>query len=125
MRLNLSDAVDDIAPLAPPPCFHNRESWLQYLKSAQLCKTAVRLAWDKQAKQWLLTAFKKKAGGGTRTDTAASSAGGDTARPDAGKTNVAQMVPGSLRPLWRSTRGAGRQPHRVSPLRSLETPSRG
>lgn len=34
MRLNLSDAVDDLAPLEPPPCFHNRESWLQYLKSA-------------------------------------------------------------------------------------------
>lgn len=34
MRLNLSDAVDDLAPLEQPPCFHNRESWLQYLKSA-------------------------------------------------------------------------------------------
>lgn len=34
MRLNLSDAVDDLAPLDPPPCFHNRESWNLYLKSA-------------------------------------------------------------------------------------------
>lgn len=34
MRLNLSDAVDDLAPIDPPPCFYNRESWKLYLKSA-------------------------------------------------------------------------------------------
>ena len=33
MRLNLSDAVDDLAP-PPPPCFFNRGSWIAYLKSA-------------------------------------------------------------------------------------------
>ena len=33
MRLNLSDAVDDLAP-PPPPCFFNRVSWIAYLKSA-------------------------------------------------------------------------------------------
>lgn len=33
MRLNLSDAVDDLA-LPPPPCFFNRSSWMLYLKSA-------------------------------------------------------------------------------------------
>ena len=33
MRLNLSDAVDDLAP-PPPPCFFNRASWIAYLKSA-------------------------------------------------------------------------------------------
>jgi hypothetical protein len=33
-RLNLSDAVDDLAPLQPPPCFHNRSLWIQYLRSA-------------------------------------------------------------------------------------------
>lgn len=32
-RLNLSDAVDDLAP-PPPPCFLNRTSWREYLKSA-------------------------------------------------------------------------------------------
>lgn len=32
-RINLSDAVDDLAP-APPPCFLNRISWREYLKSA-------------------------------------------------------------------------------------------
>lgn len=32
-RLNLSDAVDDLAP-APPPCFQNRTGWREYLKSA-------------------------------------------------------------------------------------------
>lgn len=32
-RLNLNDAVDDLAPLAPP-CFTNRLEWVQYLKSA-------------------------------------------------------------------------------------------
>lgn len=32
-RLNLADAVDDLAP-PPPPCFHNRAGWLAYLKSA-------------------------------------------------------------------------------------------
>ncbi len=33
MRLNLSDAVDDLAP-PPPPCFFNRGSWIACLKSA-------------------------------------------------------------------------------------------
>jgi len=31
-RLNLSDAVDDLAP-PPPPCWPDRTSWLEYLKS--------------------------------------------------------------------------------------------
>lgn len=33
IRLNLSDAVDDLAP-PPPPCFLNRTAWMEYLKSA-------------------------------------------------------------------------------------------
>lgn len=32
-RINLSDAVDDMAP-PPPPCFLNRSIWVEYLKSA-------------------------------------------------------------------------------------------
>lgn len=32
-RINLSDAVDDLAP-PPPPCFLNRTAWREYLKSA-------------------------------------------------------------------------------------------
>lgn len=32
-RLNLDDAVDDLAP-SPPPCFENRYIWRDYLKSA-------------------------------------------------------------------------------------------
>lgn len=32
-RLNLSDAVDDLAP-PQPPCFLNRMAWIEYLKSA-------------------------------------------------------------------------------------------
>ena len=32
--LNLTDAVADLAPLDPPPCFHNRQSWREYLASA-------------------------------------------------------------------------------------------
>lgn len=32
-RLNLVDAVEDLAP-PPPPCFLNRTSWREYLKSA-------------------------------------------------------------------------------------------
>ena len=32
-RINLKDAVDDLAP-PPPPCFFNRGSWMQYLQSA-------------------------------------------------------------------------------------------
>ena len=32
-RINLSDAVDDLAP-APPPCFLNKQHWIGYLKSA-------------------------------------------------------------------------------------------
>lgn len=32
-RLNLSDAVDDLAP-SPPPCFENRHIWRDYLKSS-------------------------------------------------------------------------------------------
>lgn len=31
-RLNLSDAIDDLAP-PPPPCFLNRAEWTEYLKS--------------------------------------------------------------------------------------------
>lgn len=31
-RLNLSDAVDDLAP-AMPPCFFNRMEWIEYLKA--------------------------------------------------------------------------------------------
>lgn len=33
IRINLKDAVDDLAP-PPPPCFYNRSSWMQYLQSA-------------------------------------------------------------------------------------------
>ena len=32
-RINLKDAVDDLAP-PPPRCFFNRGSWMQYLQSA-------------------------------------------------------------------------------------------
>lgn len=32
-RLNLADTVEDLAP-PPPPCFLNRASWREYLKSA-------------------------------------------------------------------------------------------
>jgi hypothetical protein len=32
-RLNLSDAVEDLMP-AQPPCYQNRYSWREYLKSA-------------------------------------------------------------------------------------------
>ena len=32
-RINLKDAVDDLAP-PPPSCFFNRVSWMQYLQSA-------------------------------------------------------------------------------------------
>ena len=32
-RINLKDAVDDLAP-PPPPCFFNRSGWMQYLQSA-------------------------------------------------------------------------------------------
>jgi hypothetical protein len=31
-RLNLADAINDLAPL-PPPCFLNRLEWVEYLKS--------------------------------------------------------------------------------------------
>lgn len=32
-RLNLNDAIDDLAP-PPPPCFLNRLEWVEYLKAA-------------------------------------------------------------------------------------------
>ena len=32
-RINLVDAVLDVAP-PPPPCFLNRQSWIEYLQSA-------------------------------------------------------------------------------------------
>lgn len=32
-RLNLTDAVNDLAP-PPPPCFLNRLHWMEYLQSA-------------------------------------------------------------------------------------------
>lgn len=31
-RINLADAIDDLAP-EPPPCFLNHLEWVQYLKS--------------------------------------------------------------------------------------------
>ncbi len=31
-RINLNDAIDDLAP-QPPPCFLNRMEWMEYLKS--------------------------------------------------------------------------------------------
>lgn len=54
-------------------------------------KAAVRLEWDGKAKSWLLTAFqKKRAGGDTRTDTAATDGlEGDTARLKPGPASVA------------------------------------
>lgn len=55
-------------------------------------KASVRLEWDGQVKHWLLTAFEKRnAGGDTRTDTAANSAEGDTARSSAGNASVARQ----------------------------------
>lgn len=33
VRINLADAIDDLAPKTPPPCFHNRMDWIEYLKS--------------------------------------------------------------------------------------------
>ena len=32
-RINLKDAVDDLAP-PPPSCFFNKVQWVEYLKSA-------------------------------------------------------------------------------------------
>lgn len=32
--MNLNDAVLDLAPTTPPPCFLNRAQWREYLKSA-------------------------------------------------------------------------------------------
>lgn len=59
IRINLADAVDDMAP-EPPPCFHNRMLWIEYLKSAAAAQNqkdepklflcgpdgAVRLNWN-------------------------------------------------------------------------------
>ena len=36
-RLNLADAVRDLAP-PPPPCFHNRFAWMEFLTSAAECQ---------------------------------------------------------------------------------------
>lgn len=33
VRVNLTDAVNDLAP-PPPPCFLNRGHWMEYLQSA-------------------------------------------------------------------------------------------
>lgn len=40
MRINLKDAVDDLAPL-PPPCFHNRIAWVHYLKSCAAAQNQI------------------------------------------------------------------------------------
>ncbi len=40
-RLNLSDAIDDLAP-PPPPCFLNSHAWTQYLKSCATAQNATR-----------------------------------------------------------------------------------
>lgn len=50
-RINLKDAVDDLAP-PPPPCFFNRSGWMQYLHSAAAAQnqrnepTVIRIAQD-------------------------------------------------------------------------------
>jgi len=31
VRLNLADTVADLMPLEPPPCFHSRMAWREYL----------------------------------------------------------------------------------------------
>ena len=51
IRINLNDAVDDLAP-PPPPCFFNRSGWMQYLQSAAAAQnqrnepTVIRIAQD-------------------------------------------------------------------------------
>lgn len=33
-HINLKDAIEDLAPTMPPPCFHNQLDWIEYLKSS-------------------------------------------------------------------------------------------
>lgn len=68
-------------------------------------KAGVRLTWDNQAKHWLLTAFRKKEGGGdaTRTDTSDLAGKDDTASlADASDTIVDQK----LGQFYQEARGA-------------------
>jgi hypothetical protein len=51
-------------------------------------QASVRLTWNDQAKNWLLTAFEKRDAPGTTTDTAGTSGGDDTARP----TDVSGLI---------------------------------
>ncbi|KAA5605419.1 PLxRFG domain-containing protein [Roseospira marina] len=63
-------------------------------------RAVVRLQWDNQAKNWLLTAFEKRRSGiGTTTGTAELSGGDDTARSTAASShNVDQSTPGFQSP---------------------------
>lgn len=68
-------------------------------------RAGVRLTWDNQAKHWLLTAFRKKEGGGdaTRTDTSDLAGKDDTASlADASDTIVDQK----LGQFYQEARGA-------------------
>ena len=53
-RINLKDAVDDLAPPSPK-CFFNRSSWMQYLQSAAAAQNqrnepvVIRIAQDGSA----------------------------------------------------------------------------
>ena len=40
-RLNIRDAINDLAPQAPP-CFHNHLEWMEYLQSAGAAQTQAR-----------------------------------------------------------------------------------
>ncbi len=66
-------------------------------------KASVRLSWDGQAKKWLLTAFEKRDGASTRTDTAGLTDEGDTARPTAGsEISIAQ----DLKDFYQNAKGS-------------------
>lgn len=70
-------------------------------------RAGVRLTWDGYTKQWLMTAFRKKTGGGdaTTTDTGALSGTDDTAsRADTSDDNVDQ----TLRDFYQSDRASPR-----------------
>ncbi|WP_426116311.1 hypothetical protein [Massilia sp. PWRC2] len=86
------EVLDDLQGILSGMSVKSRSANRVNLESADH-RAGVRLTWDGEAKNWLMTAFEKKGGdvADTRTDTDGVTSGGDTARPaDISHTSIDQ-----------------------------------
>jgi hypothetical protein len=96
------DVLDNLQEIVSGMAVAKRSANRAMLESADH-KGGVRLTWDGKKKHWLLTAFKKGGDSSATTDTAGTSVGGDTARPDdASDASVDQV----LKTFYQHARGS-------------------